>query len=62
MVKERIPRRNGITFEELGDTPEKQIERLWVRDNEATTLINLLFSKIEDLQERMAGAPTGKEF
>tara|TARA_R110000772_G_scaffold20466_5_gene57012 strand:+ start:159525 stop:159713 length:189 start_codon:yes stop_codon:yes gene_type:complete len=62
MAKERIPRREGITFEELGKTPEKQIERLWIRDNEVTTLINLLFYKIEDLEGRLNRAPSGKEF
>ncbi len=49
--KERVPFREQLTFEELGKTPEEQITKLWLRDNEATRLINLLKYKIEDLQQ-----------
>tara|TARA_R110000851_G_scaffold196444_3_gene347426 strand:+ start:18271 stop:18504 length:234 start_codon:yes stop_codon:yes gene_type:complete len=49
MTKERVPFREIITFVELGKHQEKQIERLWVSDNQATGLINLLKYKCEDL-------------
>tara|TARA_R110000796_G_scaffold58413_8_gene134994 strand:+ start:4732 stop:4911 length:180 start_codon:yes stop_codon:yes gene_type:complete len=48
MTKERIRK---ITYEGLGDKP---LDRIWVEQNKMKSLINLLFLKIEDLQEQVA--------
>ena len=46
--KERIPRIQPLTLDELGDNPTQS---LWVQNNRLCGLVNLLFYKIEDLQE-----------